>query len=97
MGEQADGGKGRPGGGGINVHERVRERGASGGGKNCERSIPEAKAGERLGKAVLSTVASVDETSKRRKTEQGRWTWALVTLASWVSAAGVAVEGGLQS
>lgn len=38
--------KGKAGRGATNVHERVRERGASGGGKNCDRSVPEAKAGE---------------------------------------------------
>lgn len=76
---------------------RVTETVSRGGGKDCERRVPEAKAGEWLRKAVLSPVSSADELSRRRKVEQGHWTWALVTVASWVSAAGVEVEGGLQS
>lgn len=83
--------------GDTNVHVRVTETVSRGGGKNCERRVPEAKAGERLRKAVFSRVSNADELSRRRKMEQGHWTWALVTVTTWVSAVGVEVEGGLQS
>lgn len=87
----------REGQGGTSVHVRVTETVSRGGGKNCERRVPEATTGERLRKAVLSLVSNADELSRRRKMEQGHWAWAPVTVASWVSAAGVEVEGGSQS